>query len=783
MNKIGVRDLVGFILRSGDLNSTMNSTNTAQAGTRIHQKLQRKRPEDYQAEYYLATNEKLNGHEFTVDGRADGVIMHEQTAEIEEIKTSDLEFATLPQNKLTLYWGQAKVYAHLLMQANPEITEVNLKLTYVQTPNEVITTTEQTITQTEAAEFFTDILDEYEEWIKLQDDLTHEKVSSAQQVQFPFGNYRKGQRELAAVVYKSVLYHKHLFAEAPTGTGKTISTLFPVIKAMGAQLTERVFYLTAKQSTRRVAEEAISLMSKTGLNLHSITLTAKDKIKFPEEADLAPEENPYMLGYYDRVKPALKDLLTHEHQITRPTIEKYARKYTLDPFEFSLDTSMFCDVIIGDYNYLFDPRVHLTRYFEVENPDNFFLIDEAHNLVDRSRDMYSTDLTSAPIKNLIKIFSVNKEENKAILTKLRSLKRAFTAIAKPLREQHQTQAEFLEENEKFTKAVSNLIKVLRKWLAKAEPSPNTETVLDYFFQCTSYLKISEFFGPNYRLRVLLDDYGITVRLFCMDPSPFIADTLNLGGGAILFSATLSPMDYYQSVLGDETDSLKYQLDSPFDPQKQGILVTSYIDTRYRQRDQSIPKIVDSIKALIDGKRGNYLVFTPSNQYLETIYTAFAEKYPDVHLVKQAPAMDDDARNQFLQAFEQPTTDPVLGFALLGGIFSEGIDLVGDKLIGVGIVSVGLPGLNHETDLIRDYFDEKNGHGFEYAYQIPGLNNVFQAAGRLIRGTSDRGIILLMDNRFIANRYHDFFPKSWYSNTIVHNLNELNDSIHHFWRAP
>lgn len=782
MNKIGVRDLVGFILRSGDLNSAMNSTNTAQAGTRIHQKLQQNRTENYQAEYYLADNTQINGHKFAVDGRADGVILQDTTAEIEEIKTSDIEFKDLPQNKLTLYWGQAKAYAYLLMKANPEIIEVTLKLTYVQTPDEIITETKQTITQADATEFFQKLINEYAEWIRLQDQLQAEKVTSAQKVKFPFGAYRKGQRELAAVVYKSVLYHKHLFAEAPTGTGKTISTLFPVIKAMGSQLTERAFYLTAKQSTRRVAEEAISMMSENGLQLHSITLTAKDKIKFPEEADLRPEQNPFMVGYYDRLKPALKDLLTHEHQITRPIIEEYARKHTLDPFEFSLDASLFCDIIIGDYNYLFDPRVHLTRYFEVENPDNFFLIDEAHNLVDRSRDMYSTDLTSEPIKNLIKIFSEDKEKNKNILTKLRSLNRAFNAIAKPLKDEHQTQAEYLEENEKFTKAVINLTKVLRKWLAKAKPSETSDTVLDYFFQCISYTKINEYFGPNYRLRVLLNDAGVTVRLFCMDPSTFLADTLNLGGGAVLFSATLSPMDYYSSVLGDEVDSLKYQLDSPFDPKNREILITSYIDTRYNQRDQSIPKIVASIKRLIDGKRGNYLIFAPSNQYLQTIYDAFHQKYPEINLVKQESAMNDDARADFLHAFDHPDTKPVLGFALLGGIFSEGIDLVGDKLIGVGIVSVGLPGLNHETNLIRDYFDEKNGHGFEYAYQLPGLNNVFQAAGRLIRGTSDKGIILLMDNRFIENRYHDFFPKSWYSNNIVYNLNELISSVKKFWQS-
>lgn len=484
------------------------------------------------------------------------------------------------------------------MNSHPELDEVKLHLTYVQTPDEIVTKTEKTISKTEATKFFNQLVSDYEEWLQLQDQLNAEKVTSTTQLTFPFGKYRAGQHELAAAVYKSALLNKHLFAEAPTGTGKTISTLFPAVKVLATEKIKRIFYLTAKQSTRRVAEEAIGLMSNNGLKIRSITLTAKDKIKFPEEQEVAPEENPYMIGYYDRLKPALKDLLLNNHQINRAVIEKYARQYTLDPFEFSLDASLFCDIIIGDYNHLFDPKVHLQRFFEIENKENFYLIDEAHNLVDRSREMYSANLSNSAITDLLSLLHKDNENDQPVITKLRSLQRNFKRIAKPLLEEQQTERDYLETDEKFTKSITNLVQVLRKWLAKQTPGDVTDKILDFFFQCTTYLKIDEYFGPNFKFRVLLNKNQITVRLFCMDPSPFIADTLNLGGGAVLFSATLSPMKYYTKVLGDEPESLKYQLPSPFDTKHQkSSLLPTLIQHIIIVNKVSIKSLVQSMTSL------------------------------------------------------------------------------------------------------------------------------------------------------------------------------------------
>lgn len=778
--KLGVRELVEFTLRTGDLGSTSNSQNTALLGARIHRRLQKQRGENYQKEYYLDLNLTLNGTDYLLHGRADGVTLTDDGASIEEIKTSETVFDQLSENTLTLYWGQVKLYAYLLMQKETDLDEVTLTLTYFQTNTETTTQTDQVISRQAAKTFFDKVIAEYVTWLKFRSDLRERRDPTIQQLTFPFGHYRPGQRELAVAVYKTILTSKRLFAEAPTGTGKTISTLFPTIKAIGEGVIQRIFYLTAKQSTRTVAEEAVSLMASQGLKLKSITLTAKEKIQFPEEADLQPDENPYMLGYYDRLKPALLDLINHNDQLTRPVIEKYARKHTLDPFEFQLDASLFCDVIIGDYNYLFDPQVHLQRFFTAEDPDNFFLIDEAHNLVSRSREMYSAELTSRPLDRLVEQSRDLKQATPKLRRRLQDLRATFDDIVAPLLQDGKTDTTFLTPPEDFNHDLSRLVEAIHDWLVDQPQTPFTQSILDYYFAAISYQRIGEYYDDTYRMRLAVVDGNITIKQLCLDPSAFLADSLALGHGAVLFSATLSPMDYYQTVLGGDTDSLAYQLNSPFEPQHQAILVTNYIQTTYKQRNANLANILLAIKTLVDGKTGNYLIFLPSYSYLLDVTQAFQMAYPHIKTVVQQSKMAEADRTAFLANFVADPQETLVGFALLGGIFAEGIDLKADRLIGVGVVSVGLPGINPETDLIRDYFDEQSQQGFAFAYQLPGLNNVFQAAGRLIRGSKDVGIILLMDQRFSSPRYTHLYPQHWQHFRRLYRPEQLTTAVQNFW---
>jgi DEAD_2. len=601
--KIGIRQLVEFVLRSGDLIETKNSQNTAANGARIHRRLQKQRSKDdnYESEVYLKSIVTMNGTDYLISGRADGITLTDSGALIEEIKTSDQPFEELSDNTLELYWGQVKVYGYLLLKDHPEFDHVTLHLTYFQVSNENVTTDEKILTRDELTKFFQDLIDEYEYWLTLRAKLRKTRNESIQKLQFPFPAFRTGQHELAAAVYKTIYLQKRLFVEAPTGTGKTISTLFPAIKAMGEEKVQRLFYLTAKQSTRHVAEETIELMADKGLKLKSITLTAKDKIRFPEE-DVPPEENPYMIGYYDRLKPALADLLTNEDAITRAVVEKYAKKHTVDPFEFSLDASLFCDVIICDYNYLFDPLVYLQRFFVEKDTDNFFLIDEVHNLVSRSRSMYSAEISDKAIAALLK--SARGIKNKAsedFQKQLKKVRRVFNQIKRILKEEARNEKITADAPDKLINVLGKFDDFMGEWMQDQKPSDFLDDAKDFFFDCLTFVKIGALYDDSYKTRIVIEDKNIVVKQLCLDPSHFIDQSLDLGLGAVLFSATLSPMNYYQNVLGGIEHSLAYQLPSPFPAQNQAIMITQYVQTTYKQRPFNQDKIVDSLATLIQGK--------------------------------------------------------------------------------------------------------------------------------------------------------------------------------------
>lgn len=782
-NKIGIRQLVEFVLRAGDLSSSSNSQNTALEGARIHRKLQKTGGENYEKEVYVKRTVTMADEEYVIDGRADGVIQTSDSLLIEEIKTSDPDFEDLSENTLTLYWSQAKAYGAILTH-DLDMPEVTIRLTYYQRTTDKITKTEHTYQREDLQTFFDGLIEEYRSWLVMRSDWRKKRNESIQKLAFPFKEYRNGQRDLAVAVYKTVALKKRLFVEAPTGTGKTISTLFPSVKAMGEGLSDRLFYLTAKQSTRSVAEKGLQLMVDKGMQIKSITLTAKDKIIFPEEVDVAPEDNPYMIGYYDRLKDGIRDVFEHENQIVRPTIEKYAKKHMLDPFEFSLDISTFMDVIICDYNYLFDPIVYLQRFFSQPDDSNFFLVDEAHNLVSRSRDMYTAQVDDRKIDNLLAAGkTANKNEDvQGISKQLKKVQTVFDQVKLPLDEQHETQAVTTEELTGFRHGLEKFNTFVQDWLAKQEPTPFTSQILDFYFTLLRYVKISAFYDESYRVIVTInDDQSVSVKELCLDPSPYLDMSLKMGRGVVFFSATLSPMAYFKETLGCETTGLSLQLTSPFLEQRQNILITQYVNTTYKQRDNSVQSIVTSIFEMVNAKKGNYLIFCPSYKYMTQIENAFLDQYQQFNVIEQSNQMDETARKDFLDAFAKNYPHSLIGFSVLGGIFSEGIDLVGDHLIGVAIVSVGLPGLSDERNLLRDYFDQKNGKGFEYAYQLPGMNHVLQAAGRLIRSNQDAGNVLLMDNRFGSQRYTRLFPRHWQHYQRMYSIDQLGKNISNFWQ--
>lgn len=780
--RMGIRQLVEFTVRTGDLNPvTQASNNTAQLGSRIHRQVQDAHDEDgYESEVYLKDTETIAGEEYIIDGRADGVLTSDDGVLVEEIKTSARAFDHLDQNTIDRYWAQAFVYGHYLCKQR-ELDGIDFDLIYFDTRHKEREDHKQHKTAAELADFYRELIAQFAIWMQMRADIIKERNATAQDLQFPFPEFRAGQRQFSANVYKTIYTGSRLFVEAPTGTGKTMSTLFPTIKAMGAGLINRAFYLTAKAATRGVAEDAMQKMTDKGLHAKSITLTARDTITFADEPEDATQ-NPYMLGYYDRLLPALVDILSHNDCITRAVIEEYAHKHTLDPFEFSLDASLFCDVIICDYNYLFDPRVFLQRFFADADDGNFFLIDEAHNLVDRSRSMYSAQINRAAFTDILPDLKQPKGHADRKLTKLRKTIRAVIECLNVLDSNLVHDEHFQDDPiEQVHETLDAFTTQFHDWM-EMEPTGLAkhvvDTCIDTFFLANAYLKISELYNEVYVTRTFRDGDDLCVALVCLNASDFLDASMNLGRGAVLFSATLTPMAYYRDVLGGVDESLATGMPSPFPRENQLVVVASNVQTTYHERDRSLPTITAALTAMTLAHTGNYLIFAPSYSYLEKVRGAFQLANPDATVITQKPAMSGSDRDAFLDSFTEG--NHVTGFAVLGGSFAEGIDLRGKALEGVAVVSVGLPGLSGETDRLKEYYQHRNGQGFAYAYQLPGFNNVLQAAGRVIRGATDVGVVLLLDERFAQRRYVDLFPAHWQNWQVSHSTKELSGILTHFW---
>ncbi|OJG77689.1 ATP-dependent DNA helicase [Enterococcus ratti] len=775
-SKISVRNLVEFILRGGSIDNRKKSNHTALEGAKIHRKLQRKADKTYEKEVFLKTTVQMEEYCLIVEGRADGVFQKEGMYYIDEIKTSELRFEDLEPEQVELFFHQARTYAYIYCHEH-DLKEIKLQLTHFQTTEEVITRKIQHQTIEQLDDFFKKLTEAYKEWLIFKENWRIVRNASLMALKFPYESYRKGQRELAVAAYKTICTRQKLFVEAPTGTGKTMSTLFPALKAVGEEEGERIFYLTAKTITRQVVEDALVVLKEAGAETKSATLTAKEKICFLDETTCNPDQCPYANGYYNRINEGLWDLLNHENQMTREVIERYAKKHTLCPFELSLDVSLWCDVIIGDYNYLFDPTVYLRRFFEEEkNEDYLFLIDEAHNLVNRSKEMYSAKLSYRSAKN---VYRVIPKEYQKLRRRFNKFLREFDKIEELSNNEGWVYHHQKAPAETLVKIGYSLSEQIQEWLAEYPEHSIQEMLLPFYFELLHFLKISEYYDDHYETTVEKSYRDLIIKEFCIDPSLFLERSLAKGRSSLLFSASFSPLSYYQETLGGK-ESIAYRLPSPFPEENQKILIAAYLETTYRKREATMSQLIETIYHFSKEKIGNYLVFFPSYQYLDQAVMAFQKNYPDVNLLIQDTKMNETERENFLAHFKIDPEETLLAFCVLGGIFSEGIDLKGTRLIGSMIVGVGLPQINHEQELIKAYYDEKESLGFAYAYQLPGMNKVLQAAGRVIRAATDKGIVLLADHRFSRIDYCQLFPKHWRLAKTVANIKELSQEIQKFW---
>ncbi len=799
IHTVSVRDLVEFVLRRGDLGGEREfvGSDRALAGIRGHQKIQRSRPTGYLTE--LPVEHRVEVEEFTllIRGRIDGLLLTSERVLLEEIKTVS---ASWKHEADPLHWAQAKFYGYMHTRENA-LKELVIQLVYLELPGGKVTEFRETVSFGELSEFFETTTAEYVTWLQERHHWCLARDASIAALAFPFPQYRPGQRELAVAAYRVLANGGRLFLAAPTGIGKTISTLFPAVKALKEGKLERIFYLTARTVGRAIAEKALVDLRRAGLKLRAVTLTAKEKVCVREGHPCDPLTCPLARGYYDRVKPAIREALEHE-EITRSVLEAVAQKHQVCPFELSLDVSVWVDAIICDYNYVFDPQVYLHRHFAEDGGAYAFLVDEAHNLVDRARDMFSADLEGRELLDVKRAIKKAAPRCAKALGQLQTAMRKLVSTAEPdaetieasdpsaelnlfpastatIRKQDDGVSTSREFPESIIEPLETALDEAEKWLVKNQPAEFREALLALYFRLHSFRRTAGVYDERF-MTIIESEPAIKVRLFCLDPSLLLRNALARGKAAIFFSATLTPMDYYRTLLGGDPEDTTLQLASPFPPENLAVLIQDRIQTHFKGRAESIGEVVAAIGTLVQGRRGNYLVYFPSYQYLNDVLREFQVSYPTVPVLVQRPGMTEPERDDFLAAFSVEHGETLVGFAVLGGIFGEGIDLVGERLIGAVIVGVGLPQLCVERDLIRNYFQQQNAAGFEYAYTFPGMNRVLQAIGRVIRSETEHGVVLLIDARFNEVRYRRLFP-AWWKYLRVRHADGLREALGSFWR--
>jgi Rad3-related DNA helicase len=596
------------------------------------------------------------------------------------------------------------------------------------------------------------IIDRYAPYARLLYRNKRLRDESIEKLPFPYPAFREGQRKLAGSVYKSIEEGRKLFAKAPTGIGKTISTLYPSIKAIGQGKVQHLFYVTATTITRTAAEGALSLMRSQGLHMHSVTLTAKDKICFQEEVDCRKEKCMFADGYYDRINEAILDLMGNETLINREVVEQYARKHRVCPFEFSLDAAYAADAVICDYNYVFDPRVSLKRLSGEHKHQTILLVDEAHNLIDRAREMFSAELEK---KQFLELEREYKSIRSDVHTAAKAINRWFI--------QHRKHADELIVVTKEQPA--ELAELVEAFVIKAERelamggSGGSPRLLETYFAAISFLRIGNLYDDNYISYAEVVRNDVRLKLFCLNPSHLLRQTGKSYRSHVYFSATLSPLSYYMDMLGADSEDYSVTLPSPFAKEQWEVSVVP-ISTRYADRERTKVSLVSLLQKLVKQRPGNYLYFFPSYEYMNVVYEAFMADNDDVSTLLQTSEMPEEERESFLAAFTPDNDRALVGFAVMGGIFSESVDLVGDRLQGVVVVGVGMPQIGLERNLIKGYFDGEGRKGFDYAYVYPGINKVLQAGGRLIRSEHDRGVLLLVDDRYLQPQYRRLLPEEW-----------------------
>lgn len=772
--RISVRNLVEFIMRSGNLDNRNGSMDkeAMQKGSRLHRKIQKQMGSSYMAEVPLKKETEYEDVVIVVEGRADGIFNENGETSIDEIKGIYGNVENLKE-PIAVHRAQAMCYGWIYAEKQ-KLDSIGIQMTYANLDTEEIRRFHERLTREELEIWYGNLLDAYHKWISWQIKWKKERNASMEKLEFPFA-YREGQRQMVSSVYHSISSGRQIFIQAPTGVGKTMSTIFPAVRAVGEGKGETVFYLTAKTITRTVAEEAYGILQEKGLRFKVLTLTAKEKLCFCEKTECNPQNCPCAEGHYDRINDAVYELWTTQNTYDRETLRNHAEKWNVCPFEMSLDLALWVDGVICDYNYVFDPNVHLKRFFGEGVKGNYiFLIDEAHNLVERGREMYSAAICKEDILEI----------KKKVKNYSPGLSRALEKVNRQLLELKKTceKYEILENPGAVSLGMLQVMGELDKFL---EEPPNEEVVdeiLDFYFCVRDFLNIDELVDENYVVYTENGEDGkFWMKLFCVNPAANLGAFLGKGISTVFFSATLLPMTYYRKLLSVREDDYGIYVQSPFDRKKRCILIGYDVSSRYTRRNyEEYRRIAEYIARTIWQKKGNYMVFFPSYRLMEEVKEVYETEFSVdwVRCISQTSGMNEQEKEEFLEEFSRQDST-LVGFCVMGGVFSEGIDLMGDRLIGAIVVGTGLPQIGTEREILKNYYDTRGENGFDYAYRYPGMNKVLQASGRVIRTQEDIGMILLLDERFRNTDYRPLFPVEWTDRKFC-TIENVENILSGFW---
>lgn len=771
--RISISQIVERILRVGDISTGGSITETFFA--RAQQDLQTHR-EDH-VKYNVKFSHIYSYNNFSVE-------LHDTIHVLDEKHDPPIiEMIEIADNRENLFdpelelipWAKAQIIAYLyVLKHNHEKVIINISWyprSGLLTPKEK----SMELSLKEGEKYFNDIFNKYIEWAGVFDAWPLLRDPSISDTEFPFNPYRPGQRAMMSSVFKAIKTKEHSLIQAPTGIGKTLASIFPAIKAQGVGLTDKIFYLTARTTGQAVAQEALRVLRKNGLKYKSVTITSKEKVCLRKKALKECDDCKYAKGYYARINDVLHVAFKID-EINQNDVERLGSEFLVCPFELSLDIALFADMIICDYNYAFDPNVYLKRFFgEAADEEISFLVDETHNLVDRSRSMYSAIISRSIIESLRRRMHNDAPD---ITEQMENLLDALS----PLEDELVTVTTKVSHTPplSLSKPARSLVRMIESWMGQKPRPSYYMDLIDLYLDIRHFLKISEKYDDCYATVHEKQNNDFSVKLFCLNPAPQLTKYLKKIKGAAFFSATVSPMKYFQQILGLGEKCNLINLPSPFPPENLCLFMADQVSTRFNKREFTVKDVVEAIGSLIWHRPGNYMVFFPAYHYMNQVAQVFYNRYPDIETLIQVPQMTESERQEYISSFSSDRSNTLLGFAVMGGIFGEGIDLTGDRLNGAIIVGVGLPGLSAERDLIRNYFDNYN-QGFEFAYLYPGMNKVLQAAGRVIRTEKDRGVILLIDDRFATSRYRQLFPKQW-TPISVRNSEDIRVAVKKFDKA-